>query len=1070
MSRIISGLVFISLLLGVPVGAEPLVEGRVRLASGEPAVGVQVRLFDLSNLRWWVGATTDETGSFALPVRSLPGAAARPERFDLGANYPNPFNPSTIIPYQLPTAMRVRLEVFNVLGQRMATLVAGERPAGFHRSSWDGTDGSGRAVAAGVYLYRLSGAGVHITRSMVLVDGQAGTPARFSGGSPAVGAGAGEEVRVYGLTVSGLGLVPYVDPAFRVAADLAPVDLVVEGQGSTPRAKVAATGILGDVDNNGRVDITDALLVAVYSGDASTIMPNNGDISLGDVNADGLTDFTDAYLIATYVIDPSDPTLPAGIGEPCEPSDRDVLVALYNATDGDNWYKNTNWLSDKPLGDWYGVTTDANGRVTRLELIQNQLSGAIPSELGSLTSLRWLYLGNNELSGSIPSELGSLTNLRRLSLVYNELSGALPGELTSLGNLEDLYLDVTQLCAPVDAAFQAWLQGITNKSGGVNCGATVSKIYWSSRTDKVSRANVDGSNVEDLLIGMGYLDGLALDVSAGKMYWADKQRGKIQRASLDGSNIEDLVSEGNPEELALDVLGGKMYWTDSEASIVRRANLDGSNIEDLVRASRPRGIDLDLSEGKIYWTDWSRETISRANLDGSNVENILTGLGVWVRGIALDVGRGKMYWSDRVQGIKRANLNGSSVEDLLTRDDGLETPSGLALDVSEGKIYWTDFNAAVVRRANLNGSKVEDLFTGGNSEGIALDVSSGKMYWTNPSRDKVHRANLNGSNVEDLVTGVQPRKLALDGGDGKLYWADANSGIKRMNLDGSQVQDVVTGVYANFLALDAVGGKMYWTSWSRGKVQRANLDGSNVEDLVTGLGNSQGLALDVSGGKMYWVDGTNTGKIQRANLDGSNVEDLVTGLASPYGLALDVSAGKIYWTYWVENNIHRANLNGTGVEALPVSAGGSLLALDVSAGKMYWADGGTSIKRANLDGSNVEDLLTQDDGLYLPEGIALYNGPPPPAPQNLTATINGDGSVTLTWDAPDDDSVTGYQILRRRPPLGENTLLVYVEDTGSTATTFTDTEVTAGVHHVYRVKAINSAGLSRWSNFARADP
>ena len=73
----------------------------------------------------------------------------------------------------------------------------------------------------------------------------------------------------------------------------------------------------------------------------------------------------------------------------------------------------------------------------------------------------------------------------------------------------------------------------------------------------------------------------------------------------------------------------------------------------------------------------------------------------------------------------------------------------------------------------------------------------------------------------------------------------------------------------------------------------------------------------------------------------------------------------------------------------------------------------------------------------------------PPAPQNLTAVVNEDGSVTLSWDAPDDDSVTGYQILRRRPTEGEGTLLVYVENTRSTATTFTDTNVTAGVRHVY---------------------
>ena len=95
---------------------------------------------------------------------------------------------------------------------------------------------------------------------------------------------------------------------------------------------------------------------------------------------------------------------------------------------------------------------------------------------------------------------------------------------------------------------------------------------------------------------------------------------------------------------------------------------------------------------------------------------------------------------------------------------------------------------------------------------------------------------------------------------------------------------------------------------------------------------------------------------------------------------------------------------------------------------------------------------------------------PPPVPQNLTATVNEDGSITLTWDAPDDESVTGYQILRRRPSAGENALLVYVVDTGSTATTYTDADVTAGTLYVYRVKAINSAGVGQQSRNVRVAP
>ena len=252
-----------------------------------------------------------------MSLTTLAPAGALPERFELGANYPNPFNPSTVIPYHLPAPMRVRLEVFNSLGQRIATLVEGERPAGSHTTSWDATDADGQAVAAGVYLYRLSGAGVQATRPMLLIDGRAGG----SGAGPAGPAAEEDEAGtpLYGLTVSAPGLVPYVDPAFRVEAGMAPLDVVVGAPSNVASAKAASAGILGDVDNTGRVDFFDALLVALYSLDASVVMPNDGDISLGDVNADGQVDLADAWAIAAWLNDPSDPALPAGLGEPVAP-------------------------------------------------------------------------------------------------------------------------------------------------------------------------------------------------------------------------------------------------------------------------------------------------------------------------------------------------------------------------------------------------------------------------------------------------------------------------------------------------------------------------------------------------------------------------------------------------------------------------------------------------------------------------------------------------------------------------------------------------------------------------------
>ncbi len=98
---------------------------------------------------------------------------------------------------------------------------------------------------------------------------------------------------------------------------------------------------------------------------------------------------------------------------------RAALGALYEATDGPNWVNNGNWLTDAPLGEWYGVSTDALGRVRIVDLGQNNLRGPIPPELGDLGSLEWLWLWGNELMGPIPPELGNLASLERLSLWRN---------------------------------------------------------------------------------------------------------------------------------------------------------------------------------------------------------------------------------------------------------------------------------------------------------------------------------------------------------------------------------------------------------------------------------------------------------------------------------------------------------------------------------------------------------------------------------------------------------------------------------------------------------------------------
>ena len=95
--------------------------------------------------------------------------AATPNQIALMQNYPNPFNPNTTIRYDLPKASDVKLVIYNILGQKVRTLIDKNRSAGFHIVLWDGKNGAGVSVASGVYIYRIEAERFVKSRKMLLI-------------------------------------------------------------------------------------------------------------------------------------------------------------------------------------------------------------------------------------------------------------------------------------------------------------------------------------------------------------------------------------------------------------------------------------------------------------------------------------------------------------------------------------------------------------------------------------------------------------------------------------------------------------------------------------------------------------------------------------------------------------------------------------------------------------------------------------------------------------------------------------------------------------------------------------
>jgi hypothetical protein len=108
-----------------------------------------------SNESDYSGQAWTTSGPVAKSAKEEQQETLLPESFALHQNYPNPFNPSTDIKYDLPDYGHVALSIFNVVGQKVRTLVDEFKEAGYHRIVWDGKDDLGNGVASGIYLYRI---------------------------------------------------------------------------------------------------------------------------------------------------------------------------------------------------------------------------------------------------------------------------------------------------------------------------------------------------------------------------------------------------------------------------------------------------------------------------------------------------------------------------------------------------------------------------------------------------------------------------------------------------------------------------------------------------------------------------------------------------------------------------------------------------------------------------------------------------------------------------------------------------------------------------------------------------
>lgn len=223
---------------------------------------------------------------------------------------------------------------------------------------------------------------------------------------------------------------------------------------------------------------------------------------------------------------------------------------------------------------------------------------------------------------------------------------------------------------------------VTGKGGvGIAYDSVNKKIYFSDFEDgsngKIWRMNEDGTNMEELVSGIVDPYSIALNLKGGKMYWADDD-GNISRANLDGTNVETSfihIDGGMMRGIAYDSKHDIIYFYEVDNEDLYAAKSDGTGVSKIITGAYGYGILVDEVNDKLYYEDRNIPAIMQSNLDGSGIVKIADAPGTRVHGMAIDYSINKFYWADRDKAtIRRANLDGSGIEAFLTN---VKSPRGI---------------------------------------------------------------------------------------------------------------------------------------------------------------------------------------------------------------------------------------------------------------------------------------------------------------------------------------------------------------------------------------------------------
>ena len=625
--------------------------------------------------------------------------------------------------------------------------------------------------------------------------------------------------------------------------------------------------------------------------------------------------------------------------------------------------------------------------LTELDLSHNNISDVTP--LAQLTLLTWLYLWFNNISDVTP--LAQLINLEFLFLSYNDISDFTP--LAQLSQRTRIY---------ADELFKGEFQ------------PSDIELMTVSKPQPLTSATLNGSSVTLTLLPSG----AAYDTSIENI------RNALTLTGIDGVTVSDVIRVSDTELKVTFGYTGNLENTTTLTISLGAEAVSGYEGRALTGAI-PVYPELGLTVSSSY-------PLSAATLNGgvvtltlssgafeplrSSISGALTISGI--TGITFDR-RDVHYVSNTVVTIELTFEGNIDTNTILTFTLGAEAiadyngpaltaeiPVSASTEVELTEDLVVASTAFPLTKETLDGSVVKltlknhsyihsseltvklSGIDGVTTRGFDLDIfrlsNREIVVWLNFDGDFKTDATLIFIVESRVIENYSGPPLAaalpvtVKTGQEVLVPESQRPSMFWINTETDKIEslepfDAVTQEVAS-LTVDAAGGKIYWADQgsSRGTIKRANLDGTNVEVLTTEPITASSLVVDTADNKLYWTDSTQ-GRIHSANLNGENLTTIIE-LDDIKDIAVDTEGGKLYFSDTFA--IRRANLDGTNVEIILTGWGTfrttGIGGIAVADGKIYWTElqslGRGKIHRANLNGTNIETLATP---LGRPTGIAV---------------------------------------------------------------------------------------------------